>query len=108
MSREEAAAKALYERMCEALLMDATLKPWDELSEGERTSSIIEVRAELAVADAHDLAHGVHRIALDDATVERAARALMYIEGYEWLTKPSEHHRKITRAVLAAAVQEER
>lgn len=69
---------------------------------------------------------GYVKLVLDDATVERAARALYeadplalydedaerFVEGgrpWEWLTEEyKRHQRKLARAVLAAAVKEER
>jgi hypothetical protein len=101
MSREEAAAKAAYGR-------DHREAPyasiWEDTSEMLRADYVATETAALAAADAHDRAHGIHRITLDDATVERAARALM--EGFN---VPSMRHAiQEARAVLAAAVQEER
>ena|SRR5213595_878225 len=74
-----------------------------------------EVKVALAAADAHDLAHGVHRIVLDDATVERAARGLAR---HKWPTAMGlwesfgqgmrDDFKDAALAVLSAAVQEER
>lgn len=66
-----------------------------------------QARDALQAADAHDAAHGVHRVNLDDATVERAARALMTIEGYGWLSRPANIHTQHARTILAAAIGEE-
>lgn len=113
MTREEAAAKAAMQR-------DSGQEDWPTLAEiQDRGTSWMKVdtveelkdlyaeecRPVLAAADAHDDANGIHRISLDDKTVERAAKALMHIDGYGWLTEPSEHHRKIARAVLIAAIE---
>jgi hypothetical protein len=88
------------------------------------------IAAALAAADAHDAAHGVYRVTLDDATVERAAEAAALVDDHdgcferirEWEAMepweqeahgyPSDDYEareywiKRTRAVLAAAVQE--
>lgn len=65
----------------------------------------------LAEADAiiaHDAAHGIHRVSLDDATVERAARAL-YVhnnpDGGGWGPRVKKLYLDAVRAVLAAAVE---
>jgi hypothetical protein len=66
----------------------------------------------LTAADAHDLANNVHRVRLDDATVERAARALCIQDpdfvGLWGLLMDTErdYYRRMARAVLAAAVEE--
>lgn len=67
----------------------------------------------LAEADAiiaHDAAHGIHRVSLDDATVERAARALAPVSDFVWeRLHPLNRLRYVNqaRAVLAAAVEED-
>lgn len=102
MSREEAAAKAVEElwfRRQGDHVPFATYMP--------------DANAALAAADAHDLAHGVHRLTIDDATVERAARAWVENGPVEATWEgTSDRHKTMTidriRAVLAAAVQEER
>lgn len=66
-----------------------------------------EERKGSPAADAHDLAHGVHRLTIDDATVERAAEALKGARILPtWM--PDNALKDMARAVLAAAVQEER
>jgi hypothetical protein len=74
------------------------------------------MKTALAAADAHDAAHGVYRLVIDDATVERAARALFtHYWDPEWvadwespeaLEEAREEVKGHVRAVLAAAVQE--
>jgi hypothetical protein len=105
MSREEAAAKAM---------VDLSVK-W------QTTESSELAQAALDAADAHDLANGIHRIALDDATVERAADILLQgdMGMCECRRSPFDKHdvnppcstRKDAiakmRRVLAAAVKEE-
>jgi uncharacterized protein (DUF608 family) len=69
----------------------------------------------LAAADAHDLANNVHRVRLDDATVERVARALWNGNteaDWDLLDESStiahgvkDRYRQVARAVLAAAVE---
>lgn len=61
----------------------------------------------LAAADAYDAAHGTHRLSLDDATVERAARAT-WVQWDEADEASQREWSEIVRAVLAAAVKEER
>lgn len=73
----------------------------------------------LEAADAHDAAHGTHQVRLDDATVERAAQAMfaeeqcdrrqkLDVEG-NWNSRlddrDRDEYRRLTRAVLAAAVE---
>ena len=102
-TREEAAAQALTD----------VYEPLRGSPEHYTEVHLMEAHAALAAADAHDKANGVHRLTLDDATVERAARALFVIENPEadWEALPlnqwvTDIYRKRTRAVLAAAVQE--
>jgi ABC-type molybdenum transport system ATPase subunit/photorepair protein PhrA len=62
----------------------------------------------LTAADAYDVANNVHRVRLDDATVERAARALNSDLTLQWEKMPEwvrEGERRMVRAVLAAAVE---
>ena len=71
-------------------------------------------RAVLDNADAHDAANSVHRVSLDHATIERAARLLCaannlgldYWERYSENSLIKEKFREQARAVLAAAVKE--
>lgn len=67
-----------------------------------------EVTAGIAAADAHDTANGIHRVSLDEATVERAAQALLDAFYDDKTLKVDDENRDIVRAVLAAAVKEER
>jgi hypothetical protein len=75
----------------------------------------------IEAADAHDQANGIHRIALDEKTVERAARGMfaeeqcdrrqkLDVEG-NWTSRlddrDRDEYRRLTRAALAAAVKEE-
>lgn len=58
----------------------------------------------------HDAAHGIHRVTLDDATVERAARTHFerINNGYPWAAQSDsmkDMYRRDIRAVLAAAVE---
>jgi hypothetical protein len=86
-TREEAAAKAMAPVV---KLLEAT----------------ILAQAALAAADAHDLANNVHRVRLDDATVERAAQALLDTPGdYPGEELAMEWAKCMSRAVLAAAVE---
>jgi nucleotidyltransferase/DNA polymerase involved in DNA repair len=74
-----------------------------------------ESEAALAAADAHDAANNVHRVSLDDATVERVARALWNGNteaDWDLLDESStiahgvkDRYRQVARAVLAAAVE---
>lgn len=99
MSREEAAAKAAYGR-------DHREAPyasiWEDTSDMLRADYVATETAALAAADAHDAAHGIHRVVLDDATVDRCADAAESCHenwgGWE----------AVARSVLAAAVKEER
>lgn len=89
-TRIEAAAEALEER--------AENDDWEWCLGDAQTA--------LAAADAYDSANGVHRITLDDATVERAARELCgYTLSGSW---PCGECKDEARAMLSAAVQEER
>jgi hypothetical protein len=67
-TREEAAAKAQYEAV--------TGKPWEEASALSAKLCREDSAGIAAALDAHDLANNVHRVRLDDATVERAAEAM--------------------------------
>lgn len=94
MSRELAAAKALADEM--------------QFSPDVAREAAFQG---LSAADAHDAAHGVHRLSLDDATVERAATALPHDP--ECFLRPSDgkcpcsHLRLATaRAVLSASTKE--
>jgi len=118
MSREEAAAKAAYGR-------DHREAPyasiWEDTSEMLRADYVATETAALTAADAHDRANGIHRIALDDATVERAARdldpdawdkaAFVFVaHGETWETARMKRRKRSiddALAVLAAAVKEE-
>jgi predicted AAA+ superfamily ATPase len=106
-SREEVAAKSLEDSLEEAGLAYVGVSLID-LS--EVTATVIEA------ADAHDRANGIHRIAIDDATVQRAARAARsytedwcvdFAEVIELGPRFDEHMEAIARAVLATAVKEE-
>lgn len=97
MSREEAAAKAYWGD-----------KEPDDLSVMEMVTARLRADRALAAADAHDATHGIHRVTLDDATVERAARAINSQFTLQWEKLPEwvrEDERRIVRAVLAAAVE---
>jgi hypothetical protein len=104
-TREEAAAKAV------ANIETGT---GADVQEIDRTFA----KAVLEASDAHDAAHGVYRVTLDDTTVERAAEAAFDHRVFQRPYEPrycgicgeipysltgSEH---VARAVLAAAVQE--
>jgi hypothetical protein len=70
----------------------------------------ILAQAAIDAADAHDLANNVHRVRLDDATVERAAEALWDAANpfVRWvnLSEPLRvDPRAKARAVLTAAVE---
>lgn len=67
MTREEAAARAVAK--------DEDASNWDEEKPWYQNGWLGRVDTILAAADAHDAANGVHRVSMDDATVERAARA---------------------------------
>lgn len=105
MSRVEAAAKAL----CQAENI-----PWSEIDRDQRYTFTADAAAGLRAADAHDAANGVHRVSLDQHTVERAARLLCaannldldYWERYPETSLIKEKFRDQARAVLAAAVKE--
>jgi hypothetical protein len=84
MSREEAGIKALTDWYAD--------EPWRHRQDVKRV---------LTAADAHDRANGIHRIALDDATVGRCADAAESIHE-RWGSWED-----VARAVLAAAVKEE-
>lgn len=100
MSREEAAAKALEEEL-------AKMHGWGK----SRNASIT---AALAAADAYDAANGVHRVSLDEGTVERAARALWVADSDATLgfwgnlmDTERDYYRRTARLALAAAVKED-
>ncbi|MDP9903135.1 hypothetical protein [Arthrobacter bambusae] len=101
MSRLEAAAKAI-DAKSPFSYGGTTWPEWQE-----------EARAALAAADAHDRANGIHRIVIDDATEERAARALFSMVNrlasldYLMSGKTRDSYVRLARAVLAAAVKEE-
>jgi hypothetical protein len=103
-TREEAAAKAV-----------AGVEDWFQNWPENFRDKYREIgNRALAAADAHDAAHNVHRLVIDDATVERAARGMWVHMGNkadDWVYCPPEDGRKvwcmdIARAVLAAVVQE--
>jgi len=104
VSRGEAAAKANYEAV--------TGKPWENA--GARAAKLCyeDSATIIAALDAHDAANNIHRLVIDDATVERAARALLAESGPynsnwdDWSEHGQERWREAARAVLAAAVQE--
>jgi hypothetical protein len=104
MSRDEAAAKAIDNEF------GWVPNKWEM------------VRLALAAADAWDAAHGIHRISVDDATVERAGNALYdhredalvcYDHDNGWCCVCGDHEidapwfEHAARAMLAAATQEE-
>jgi hypothetical protein len=105
MSRDQAAYDALVEHVEPAIVIDRCCA---ELA--------------LAAADAHDLAHGIHRITLDDGTVERAARkldseawnerAFLFVAHSQSPDEVRAYRQAVAKAqarnILAAAVQEER
>lgn len=92
MSREEAAADAVYGQNY----------GWQfNMTEAEGVAE-----AALAAADAWDAANGVHRVSLDDATVEKAAQALLDAFYNDETLKVDDEDRDIVRKILAAAVKE--
>jgi hypothetical protein len=107
MSREEAAAKELAN--------DTDPRgEWEKQAQPYHRFYMDRVTPIIAAADAHDLAHGVHRIVLDEGTVERAARALcesIWKLPNAWVLTSDLSKRSYlihARALLAAVVQEER
>ena len=68
MNREESAARAVAK--------DEDASNWDEEQTWYQDGWLGRVDTILSAADAHDAANGVHRVTLDDATVERVARIL--------------------------------
>jgi len=115
-TREEAAAKALGVAANKGI--NPFLRPNQLAALGVRSldahnAGVKAMTVALQAADAHDRANGIHRIALSDATVERAARALcesIWKLPNAWelsqdISKDS--YRKHARLVLAAAVKEE-
>ncbi|MFW0772488.1 hypothetical protein ACLRGI_04900 [Paenarthrobacter nitroguajacolicus] len=115
--RIEAAAKALNA----SYPLRWAMPPWDELVKSKDRANQNRVKLDreyassaLAAADAHDAVNGVHRVSLDDATIERAAEALFMANNPEadWhrfskMSRVTDAYRKQARAVLAAAVKEE-
>jgi hypothetical protein len=101
MSREEAAAKAICE-------WDQQYQ-WGSLGDESPMKALYEYGATevLDAADAHDLAHGVHRLTIGDATVERAARAAWPDIFEQGLLHEQNITKRLARALLSAAVQEE-
>lgn len=97
MTREESAAKAIFDIRDDAFDDDE----WEEIGSTDRELYECQSQAALAAADAHDAAHGIHRLVIDDATVERAARALDAELSKTILPSLMD----VTRAVLAAAVE---
>lgn len=94
-TREKAAAKAVAK--------DEDASNWDEEHADYQNGWLTRVDTILAAADAHDLAHGVHRIVIDDATVERAAKELCgYTLSGSW---PCGECKDEARAMLSAAVK---
>jgi len=74
--------------------------------------------AAIGAADAHDTASGVHRVSLDDETVERVTECVWpfdtahYLQAFgetqdEAQARGLRERQVIVRAVLAAAVKEE-
>ncbi|WP_024817078.1 hypothetical protein [Arthrobacter sp. 31Y] len=109
MSREEAAAKAIHQHH------------WGDNMENRPTETKAlyreRAKAALAAADAHDAANGVHRVTLDEATVERVTESVWpfatahYLQAYgetqdEAQARGLRERQLIVRAVLAAAVKE--
>ncbi|MFJ4286422.1 hypothetical protein ACIPY0_12325 [Paenarthrobacter nicotinovorans] len=109
MTRVEAAAKAYFE---------VAYVEWDHADESIKADVRADTERALHAADAHDAANGVHRVSMDEATVERVARALF--PSY-WEREFYHEHSLATgqameesqrecidhiRAVLAAAVKE--
>ena len=68
MTREEAAARAVAK--------DEDASNWDEEKPWYQNGWLGRVDTILAAADAHDAANGVHRVTLDDATVDKVAAEL--------------------------------
>jgi hypothetical protein len=108
VTREEAAREAISEAF-----LDHSYDVWPDMEN--------EAKAALAAADAHDAAHNVHRLVIDDATVERAAHVLYehredaltcYDHDNGWCCICGEHDIGIpwfehaVRAVLESAVRE--
>lgn len=96
MSREEAAATAISK-------IEDGVTPPNEIDR-------LFAREALAAADAHDAAEGVRRVTLDDATVERAARALagtVFMTNWEDMKPWTQRaFRRDARDVLAAAIED--
>jgi len=111
MSRVEAAANVISESS--GMRFDGFWSRVEDLESEDREYALKEASAALDAADAHDRANGIHRIALDDATVERAARALLNIsrpsrcDWDEWTEDGHKRWKAEAREILAAAVKEE-
>ncbi|MDQ0241209.1 hypothetical protein [Arthrobacter bambusae] len=106
MSREGAAAKAVFEYDNE----HAPSLKFEDADESSRSYYLTAQSKALAAADAHDAAHGIHRVGLDDATVERAARVLIEDGqfGVPWddaFDRERAETMDLARSVLAAAVE---
>lgn len=76
MNREEAAAKAIFDIRDDAY--DST--DWVEANSTERELPMCQARAALAAAELHDAENNVFRYTLDEATLERMARAICAAE----------------------------
>ena len=63
-----------------------------------------QARDALSAADANDTANGVHRVTLDDATVERAASVLAMKSYTTAMGIAFDDYKRVARAALAAAV----
>jgi len=103
MSREEVAAKAICE-------WDQQYT-WGGLGDESPMKALYEYAASMVTEalDAHDRANGIHRITIDDATVERAAKFLPHDQYCGGIYPCDCWQARIdtVRAVLAAAVKEE-
>lgn len=88
---------------------DEDASNWHDEPEHYRNGWYTRMAPGIAAADAHDRANGIHRIALDDATVERAAKFLPHDQycGGIYPCDCWQARMNTARAMLAAAVKEE-
>lgn len=101
-----------FDRLSDDVYKARAVKRWRDGKPGWSYERKYPALADMIIA--HDAAHGIHRLVIDDATVERAAKGLrdsmvgasaMTLQWEQLADEYREGYRTRARSVLAAAVE---